>query len=71
MNTLFTLDYNCDFSKDILFIEIVLSIPYLHKSLDVDLEQIINHLSYNFTKFYEREIQLFKNNGRISKIERN
>lgn len=67
----FTLDYNCDFSKDILFIEIVLSIPDLHKPLDVDLEQIINHLSYNFTKFYEREIQLFKNNGRISKIERN
>ena len=57
----FTLNYSCGFSKDTLLIEIVLSIPDLHKPLDVDLEQIINHLSYNFTKFYEREVQIFKN----------
>ena len=46
----FTLNYNCDFSKDILFIEIVLSIPNLHKPLDVDLEQIIDHLVLQFYK---------------------
>jgi hypothetical protein len=56
-----TLDSECDYSKELLLIEIVVSIPDLNKPLDVDLEQIINNLSYIFTKFYEREIQIFKN----------
>lgn len=58
-----TIDSECDYSTDILLIEIVLSIPDLHKPLDLDLEQIINHLTYKFTKFYEREIQLFNKEG--------
>ena len=39
-----TIDSECDYSTDILLIEIFLSIPDLHKPLDLDLEQIINHL---------------------------
>lgn len=52
----------CDHSKELLLIEIILSIPDLiHKPLDLDMEQIVNHLSYKFIKFYENEIQIFKN----------
>ena len=64
-----TLDSECDCYKEILIIEIVLSIPDLHKPLDEDLEQIINHLSYKFTKFYERRIQIFKNKSGINKLK--
>jgi hypothetical protein len=47
--------------KKILLVEFILSIPDHHKPLDADLEQIINDKTYKFTKFYEREIQIFKN----------
>ena len=52
-----------DYSEELLLIEIILSIQDLHKPLNLDLEQIINHLTYKFTKFYEREIQLFNKEG--------
>lgn len=56
-----TIDSDCDYLNKLLSIDIVLSIPDIHKPINMDLEQIINHLTYKFTKFYEREIQVFKN----------
>jgi hypothetical protein len=56
-----TIDSEYDNSKKILLVEFILSIPDHHKPLDADLEQIINDKTYKFTKFYEREIQIFKN----------
>ncbi len=60
-----TIDTECDCTTNMLIIQIVLSIPDIHKSIDMELEQIINHISNKFTKFYERNVQLFdsKNNG--------
>lgn len=53
-----TLDFECDYSKKILFIQIFLSLSDPISSLK--LEQMINHISYKFIEFYEREILLFK-----------
>jgi hypothetical protein len=50
-----------DESKDILYIELLLSISDLFKPKDLQLEQIINHHSYRFIKFYERNIEVFNN----------
>lgn len=54
-----TIDSECNYTTDILLIEIVLSIPDIHKSMDEELERIVNNLSYKFIKFYERNIQLY------------
>lgn len=60
-----TIDSKYDCSTYILSIQIVLSIPNNHKPLDAELEQIINHISYKFIKFYEKNIQIInsKNNN--------
>lgn len=48
-----------DESKDMVTIEIILTISYLLKPKNVHVEQIINDHSYRFIKFYERNNQLF------------
>ena len=53
------IDSECDYFEKVLFIQIILSIPDIPDTLN--LEQIINHICYKFTLFYEREIQIFKN----------
>ena len=70
----FKLEYNArysliinsdyDYETDILSIQIVLSITDNHEA-DAELEQIINHVSYKFIKFYEQKIQIInsKNNN--------
>jgi hypothetical protein len=50
-----------DVFKDIMYIELLLSISDLFKPKDLQLEQIINHHSYRFIKFYERNIEVFNN----------
>jgi hypothetical protein len=55
-----TIDSKYDYTTDILLVGIVLSIPDIHKSMDEELERIVNNLSYKFIKFYERNIQLYK-----------
>ena len=55
-----TIDSDDDYKTDILLVRIVLSIPDIHKSMDEELERIVNNLSYKFIKFYERNIQLYK-----------
>ena len=42
-----------EFNK-LLLIELILSIPNLHKPLNMNLEQIINGISYRFIDFYEK-----------------
>jgi hypothetical protein len=59
-----TIDSEYDNSKKILLVEFILSIPDHHKPLDEDLEQIINDKTYKFTKFYERNIQLFNSKNK-------
>ena len=59
-----TIDSKYDESKKLLLVEFILSIPDIHKPLDVDLEQIINDKTYKFTKFYERNIKLFKSKNK-------
>lgn len=53
------IDSECDYFEKLLHIQIILSIPEIPKKLT--LEQIINHINYTFTLFYEREIKIFKN----------
>ncbi|MGB9200012.1 hypothetical protein [Methanobacterium sp.] len=57
-----TIDSKYDDSKNIILIDIVLSILDTHKPSDAHLVQIINDKTYKFIKFYERNTQLFKNN---------
>jgi hypothetical protein len=52
-----TLNSNYNESKNLLFIELILSISNLLKPKDIQLEQIINDHSYRFIKFYERTIK--------------
>ncbi len=54
-----TIDSEYDKFRKILLIKIILSIPDIHKPLDVDLEQIINDKTYKFTNFYGRHVELF------------
>ena len=63
------IDSECDYFEKVLFIQIILSIPDIPNTLN--LEQIINHISYTFTLFYEREIQIFKNKNDDKKFARN
>ncbi len=55
-----TIDTKYDESEKLLLIRLILSIPNIHKSEAMDLEQIINHLSYKFTNFYEKNIKLIE-----------
>jgi hypothetical protein len=57
-----TIDSKYDYNKKILLIDIVLSIHDTHKPLHTHLVQVINDKTYKFIKFYERNIQLYKNN---------
>jgi hypothetical protein len=52
-----TIDSNHDESKNILLIELILSISDLLKHKDIQLEQVINEHSYRFVNFYERTIK--------------
>lgn len=51
------LNSKCDYSNEVISIQILLSLPDLVNSLN--LEQIINHITYQSTIFYERIIKLF------------
>ena len=55
-----TLDTKYDEYKELLLIRLILSIPDIHKPDDMNLEQIINHLFYKFTNFYEKNNKLIK-----------
>ena len=49
-----TMDSRYDYSREVLLIEIILSIPDRNKPSGVNLEQIINELSYKFIDYYEK-----------------